>query len=126
MSTCRDLITDSMYNIGAWAIGETPPATEMQDGFNKLNQLLFWLDTQKLAIFHTVNFTGNFVPGQQDYTIGPGQNFNTTFRPTSIQNIYFTLGGVSYGVKEVTNNQFDAINIKTLQTSLPSDRKSVV
>jgi hypothetical protein len=120
MATCRDLITDAMYNIGAWAVGEAPPAAEIQDGFNKLNQLLFWLDTQKLAIFHTVDFTGNFVPGQQNYTIGPGQNFNTSVRPTTIQNIYFTLGGISYPLKEITNNQFDAISLKSLATLLPS------
>lgn len=120
MATCRDLITDAMYNLGVWAVGETPPPAEMQDAFNKLNQLLFFLDTQKMTVFHIVDFNGAFVPGQQNYTIGPGQNFNTNVRPTRIRNIYFTLGTVSYQVKEVTNKQFDQITLKSLQTLLPT------
>lgn len=43
--TIRDLITDAFYEIGAYADGETPSASDMQLGLRKLNQ---WLDSQSI------------------------------------------------------------------------------
>src|SRR4051812_11693799 len=109
--TALQYITAALFKIGAIGLGESPDATEAFDCMSDLNDLLDLYNIQTLKVFHTKDFTGNFVAGQGAYTIGPSQNFNT-IRPVQINNIYQNYTQISYPIAQVTNNEFDSIVLK--------------
>lgn len=81
--TARDLINRSLQLLNVIAVGETVDATEAEQALVRLNQLISTLATQRLSLFYESRTLYNFVVGQQDYTLGPGGDFNTT-RPLFI------------------------------------------
>lgn len=116
--TALDFIQQAASKVGGIAIGETLDADEAMDYFHDLNDILDIFNINKLNVFHTLDYNGFFVPGQGDYVIGPGQQFDSV-RPVGIQNIYYINSKVSYPVAMITNNQYDDIALKELQTAFP-------
>lgn len=84
MTTVRTLITGSMKDLGAIAIGETPTADEIQDGLEVLNGLLGTWQTESLMVYSRRQEVFNPPIGQQVYTIGIGGDINTQ-RPVIIE-----------------------------------------
>ncbi len=117
--TALQYISQAASKVGAIGLGESLDATEAFDYLSDLNDLLDLYNIQTLKVFHTKDFTGQFVAGQGAYTIGPGQDFNV-IRPVRIQNIYQNYTQISYNIEEVTNGEFDSIVLKQLQTPFPT------
>lgn len=86
-NTIRDLITDSLKELGAIAIGETPTADEMQDGLTVLNNMLDTWRTESLMVYGKNENVFPYVGGQSVYTIGTGGDLNMP-RPETIDSAY--------------------------------------
>lgn len=87
MVTVLQIITDSMQDAGILSSNETPNATDAQKAFRLLNRMLDGDSTEDLMVYHNINEVFNLISGQQNYTIGPSGDFNTT-RPINITAIY--------------------------------------
>jgi hypothetical protein len=109
-----DLIKSSMRLIGAIATGETPTAEEANDGLLVLNDMLENWSTETLSVWQTRNTSFNLVAGQATYTIGPAGNFNGT-RPIAIGDAYCTFGGVDFPIEVISQEEYNRINLKTMQ-----------
>ena len=109
-----DLIKSSMRLVGAIATGETPTADEATDGLLVLNDLLENWSTETLSVWGSSNQTFALVPGQSVYTIGPGGNWNTD-RPQDIDDSYMTFSGVDFPVKVISQEEYNEINLKSMQ-----------
>ena len=109
-----DLIKSSMRLIGAIATGETPTAEEANDGLLVLNDMLENWSTETLSVWGTRNVSFNTVPGQAQYTIGPGGTFNGV-RPIDIDDAYCTFSGVDFPIQIIGQEQYNQINLKTMQ-----------
>ena len=72
MTMPLDIITRAMKDIGAIASGETPTPDEAQDAFDMLNDLLDQLSNESMMTFYKTEIIFPIVPGQTQYTIGPG------------------------------------------------------
>lgn len=109
-----DLIKSSMRLIGAIATGETPTAEEANDGLLVLNDMLENWSTESLSVWGSSNQTFNLVAGQAVYTIGPTGNW-VTDRPQDIDDAYMRFSGVDFPVKVISQEQYNEINLKTMQ-----------
>lgn len=65
MTTTRDVLVNALYEVGAFAQGETPPAGDTNFCLSKLNRLLDQWNSDKLFIYST-----NF----QQYVMTPAKN----------------------------------------------------
>lgn len=109
-----DLITSAMRLNGSLASGEVPTASEANDGLLVLNDMLENWSTEKLTVWQSANESFAMVPGQTTYTIGAGGNFNTV-RPVNISAAYNTFGGVDFPIELVTQEDYNLINLKSMQ-----------
>lgn len=109
-----DLISSSMRLVGAVASGENPTPQEYEDALLVLNDLYEQWNTNNLNVWGTLNQSFNLVPGQAQYTIGPAGNFNT-LRPVEIMDAYCSFSGVDFPIKRIPQEEYNLINLKTVQ-----------
>lgn len=109
-----DLIKSAMRLNGSIATGETPTDEEANDGLAVLNDMLENWSTEKLSVWQSANESFPMVPGQATYTIGAAGNFNTT-RPVNIAAAYNTFGGVDFPIEIITQDDYNLINLKSMQ-----------
>jgi hypothetical protein len=83
MTTALDLITDALQRLSVYDPGQPVSAADAATGLTVLNDMMDLWSNETLSCFATLEQSGNLVPGQTAYTIGPGGNFNTT-RPLRI------------------------------------------
>ncbi len=88
MTTVRTLITQSLKDLGAIAVGETPTADEAQDAFEALKQMCSTWQTEALVTYAKNQQVFTFpIAGQRSYTIGPTGDLVST-RPVRIDAAY--------------------------------------
>lgn len=88
MTTVREIITDSLKDLGAIAIDETPSDSEASDAFRCLNQMIQSWKTESLVVYAKNQQVFTYpVTGQTSYTIGPTGDF-VTDRPINIDAAY--------------------------------------
>jgi len=87
MSTVRQLLTDTMKDLGAIGVNEVPTSPEMDDALRCLNQLLGSWQTEALMVYSRRQEVFTLPTGQQVYTIGSGGEIDTT-RPIKIDAAY--------------------------------------
>ena len=116
MATARTIITKAMQKAGILVKSEQPAADEANDALDALNSLMdSW---SNLATNIYARATETFaLTSASTYTIGSGQTFNTT-RPVQIVDAYVTLGGISYPLEVIKEEDFNSINYKA-QTGIP-------
>ena len=93
-----DIITRAMKDIGAVAAGEVPTADEAQDGFDMLNDMLDQWSNEDMMVFYKTEIVFPIVPGQTQYTIGPGGQIGANF-----------VGSISGNILTVTSINSGAI-----------------
>ena len=71
MATAGDIINGSLRLIGQLAEGETPSSETSQDALNALNQMIDSWNTERLAVFSTIDQVETWPPGQRYRTFGP-------------------------------------------------------
>lgn len=123
-----NLITNAFVTIGVLGAGDVADGSLIQDGFRRLNNMMGQLAIQPKTIPVTARevFTltsGKGGPGNE-YTIGPGGDFNTS-RPATLLGAGLLLGGSSPTLEipraVITDDGWQNIRIKDLQSPLFTD-----
>ena len=74
--TGSEIVAAALKKIGALAAGETAAPEALQDGFHALNALIDAWATEKLLTYVDERRTHPLTAGQQQYTLGPGGDFD--------------------------------------------------
>ena len=82
-TTALDLITDALLGMGVYAPGEPITAADSSFCLQRLNTMIDSWSNEALMTFAILEQSGTLIPGQWQYTIGTGGNFNMT-RPLRI------------------------------------------
>jgi len=120
-TTAGDQINGALRLLGVLAEGETPSAETSQDALTALNQMIDSWDTERLAVFSTMDQTFLWTPGLRSQTLGPTGDF-VGERPVLLDDsTYFRdpQTNVSYGVKFINQQQYDGIAVKTVTSTYP-------
>ncbi len=89
MTTALQIITKALQKNGVLTAGEAPAADMAADGLSALNGLIDSWSNDSLMIYARTTESFPLVSGQATYTIGTGQQFNTT-RPIAIEDACYT------------------------------------
>ena len=115
MPSATEFIRRAMVINGA--IDRTDPVetNELNDGLVALNDMLDSWAIDRTLVFSVLSETFALVSGTSSYTMGTAGAFNT-FRPNRISNVFVTLNGVNFPLKELTDKRdYQNIPIKTNQ-----------
>ena len=126
MATFREIVTDSMIELGVLQANETPSAEDAAWVLRKLVRLFDQWNAYRPAVFCENFTTFSFVPSQQAYTIGPsGADLTATIRPVTLDGVNVILNNVSPVVRNPCNLrdwqwwQYNAVQGVT--SSFPTD-----
>ena len=120
-ASAGEIIKGSLRLIGMLAEGEEPSADTMQDSIMAMNQMIQSWDTERLAVFNTMDQVFIWPAYEMTRTIGPSGNF-VGDRPIEIDDAtYFKdpQSGLSFGVKLINQQQYDGIAFKTVTSTYP-------
>ena len=120
-ASAGEIIKGSLRLIGMLAEGEEPSADTMQDSIMAMNQMIQSWDTERLAVFNTMDQVFLWPAYEMTRTIGPSGNF-VGDRPIEIDDAtYFKdpQSGLSFGVKLINQQQYDGIAFKTVTSTYP-------
>lgn len=115
--TALDIISKAMRHINALAVGETPSASELEDGLLALNDVLETWNIESLSVFGSLPTTYTTVAGVNTYTIGPNGDWDGP-RPANIAAAYCSVNGVDFPVSEWTLQEWMGQPIKTVQQQI--------
>lgn len=122
MATWRDLVNQSLQRIGAKAIGNSIDSDEAENARQELNGLLGLWRNNNLLSYGISEIAHTFVPGQNQYEIGPTAADIVTTRPMDVRQIVFNLGGIWSPIQLLENpedwNRFARLD--TLSVPYPS------
>lgn len=122
--TANDLIKRTLRTIGVVAAGSPMDAQQAADGLEVLNGMLKAFQAQRLTLYVTPAYTYPLVAGQQDYTLGPGGDFDQT-RPMTVEGVsIISYQNPAQPLEIVIDPIFDrqqwqAIPTKAVQSALP-------
>ena len=83
MPTCLDVITDALELLGVYSPGDSISAADLSRSLSVLNDMMDVWSNESLACFDWETQTFTMVPGQYQYTVGPGGFINGT-RPLRV------------------------------------------
>lgn len=86
MTTARDIITLALHDAGVYGTGQTPGATDINNGLTRLQNMVSQWKRKRWLIFHLLDVSAP-MDGSQSYTIGTGQTLNTP-RPDRIESAF--------------------------------------
>jgi len=116
-----DLIKGSLRLIGVIQEGETPSSDMMNDALSSLNGMLESWSLERLASYATQDQIFTWPAATATRTIGPAGNFVGN-RPFTIDDsTYFkdVTSGVSYGLRQINQGQYNGIALKTATSTFP-------
>jgi hypothetical protein len=107
--------------IGQLAEGEVPSGETAQDALNAMNQMIDSWNTERLAVFSTIDQIETWPPGERSRTFGPTGDI-VGVRPVMIDDsTYFRdpANGISFGLKLINQQQYNGIAVKTVTSTYP-------
>ena len=124
--TASSIITGALSLLSVYAPGESISAADMAEGFRRLNMMMRSWMTQPLTIPVTTRAAFALIAGKggpgNEYTIGPGGDFDTIRPATGFLNVGLQLGGTTPPVEIpraiLTDDAWAAIQVKTLTSPL--------
>lgn len=120
MPTARGIIESSLRLIGALGTGETPQASDVNDGLETLNDMMDSWSAERLIIPSMTRETFPLVASQSAYTMGSGGDFDTS-RPIYIETILVQeSASFEIPVKMLNSKQWSQILDKTVTSTLPT------
>ena len=120
-TTASEIINGSLRLIGMLAEGETPSAGTAADALTAMQQMIESWNTERLSIFSTQDQVFTWPAGAISRTLGPTGNFVGN-RPIQLDDsTYFrdATTNVSYGIKQINQQQYDGIAVKTVTSTYP-------
>ena len=121
MATAAELINGSLRLIGQLAEDEVPSAATAQDSLTAMNQMLDSWNTERLSVYSTQDQVFSWPANELSRSLGPSGNFVGN-RPVLLDDsTYFRdpTTGVSYGIKQITQQQYNGIAFKTVTSTYP-------
>ena len=124
-ATAGDQINRALRLLGVLAEGETPSAAVSQDALVALNQMIDSWNTERLAVFNTIDQVFNWPVGEITQHLGPTGASMGGFdglRPVLLDDsTYFRdpSTNVSFGIKFINQQQYDGIAVKTVTSTYP-------
>ena len=126
MTTVEKIIVRALRLIKVYEAGQQLDEDEAQDALEVLNAMLDGWSTEKLMLYHRVKLSIPFVLNQNEYTIGPGGDFDTEWRQ-DIENAFARDTQAESGrndfdwpMEKITNDQYTGITLKQLSSSYPT------
>ena len=124
MTTVRDIIQDSMIEIGALAPADAMPAEDAAYGLRALNRMIQKWNTEELMIYTINRQTFPIVINEQKYTIGIGGDINIP-RPVKVQmaSVIIQTNAVSpveLALRELTDEEWRATAVKNVTSAYPT------
>lgn len=117
MTTGQNIVDGALRQISSVTPGEPIDGSEASNALTVVNRLLAAFSMEWGLINVITKDTFSLVVGQTSYTIGTGGNFNTV-RPDKIFNqwLFETTSGIRYPIDSVSDNQYNAITLNTIQS----------
>lgn len=119
-----DLLSLVLQDCGAFGIGQSPSAKQIQDALLRLNMMLGqW--QKKRGLVYTQEVKSLTSTGAASYTVGPGGDFPFAYRPSKIASAFVRIvptsgNAVDYPLAEVHSREdYSRIALKSL-TSFPT------
>lgn len=121
MTTVRDILQDSLIEIGVLDPREAISGEDAARCFRVLNRMLSAWQTEDLMVYTVDRTAFNLVAGQQSYTIGVGGNFNTTYavRPGQIDMASVIVSGVEIPIQVMNDEQWRDVTLKSVSSTFP-------
>lgn len=119
--TAGDQINRALRLLGVLAEGETPSASVSQDALTAMQQMIDSWNTERLSVFNTIDQTFLWPADEIQRHLGPTGDF-VGLRPVYLDDsTYFRDPGtnVSYGIKFISQQQYDGIAVKTVTSTYP-------
>jgi len=120
-ATASNIVYGALRLIGQLAEGETPSAETASDALNAMNQMIESWSIERLAIYSTQDQVFTWPASTISRTLGPTGNFIGN-RPVLLDDAtYFrdASTNVSYGIKQINQQQYDGIAVKTVTSTYP-------
>jgi hypothetical protein len=113
-TTAKIIIRKAMQKAGILTKAQQPAADEANDALDAMNAMLSSWSNDSLMIYTRSWESFPLVGGQIEYTIGPGQTFNTV-RPIDIVDAYIRTSGISDDDMMIVNDEIytSQIRLKT-------------
>jgi len=121
MTTASEIINGSLRLIGMLAEGETPSAGTADDALVAMRQMIESWNTERLSVFSTQDQVFTWPASTISRTLGPTGDFIGN-RPIQLDDsTYFrdATTNVSYGIKQINQQQYDGIAVKTVTSTYP-------
>jgi len=122
MTTARDLCTQALKGCGVLGVGQTPLAEDINDTFTALRQMLAQWQQRRWLVpsLQNISAVGN---NSASNTVGPGQYFDVSPRPTQIKYAFVRLltpqppNQVDYYLAPLASYEdYDKITLKQLNS----------
>ena len=75
-TTAGDIASAALRECGAWGVGQTPLADDIQDAQARLQWMLQQWERKRWFVWHLVDYS-KVSTGATSYSVGPGGDFNT-------------------------------------------------
>jgi hypothetical protein len=120
-TTASSIVYGALRLIGQLAEGETPSAETASDALAAMNQMIESWNIERLAVYSTQDQVFTWPASTISRTLGPTGNFIGN-RPVLLDDAtYFrdASTNVSYGIKQINQQQYDGIAVKTVTSTYP-------
>jgi len=109
-----EAITDAFVECGRAALGNNLDSDNLAHGLRLLNRIIDQWKVQNLFIPYTTEIVQS-VTGSP-ITIGTGGTINTTRPNQVLDTSFFRIGGIDYPIQWLTQEQFNQITLKDIDT----------
>lgn len=119
-TTGRSVVENALRKLGVLGTGQQMSAEDAQIGLENLNRMVGQWSIDGDSIFIATEDVFNLIGNKQDYTMGPGGDFDTV-RPVDIQNAWCVSGQLSYPIVEYYDmREWGLISYKPLTSFTPT------
>lgn len=117
MANALQIIDRAYALLGYKAAGEALSSADAEYALEALNAMLDGWNTQRMCIVSVNEVVGTV--SAVSATVGPGLTFDTP-RPVAVEDTSFTrIGSLDYPVKWIDRETYEAISLKTVQSTFP-------